>query len=123
MKEEDIFNTNPIISTVICSILGIALIGDLTAQEQNALGNWLMLIAQELVTNAASQIIIQTRTTPPVLNINSKKVKKKYNPLFYDIETLKKVLESINPDSYKECINLFNKSFSKINEEINKLKN
>ncbi len=123
MKEKDLFQTNPIVSTTICSIIGIALVGDLTSQEQMALGNWLMLIAQELVTNATSQNIIQSRTNPPIININSKEVKSIYNPLVYDIKTLMEVLKSTNPSSYKECINLFNKSFSKINEEINKLKN
>lgn len=123
MKEKDLFQTNPIVSTTICSIIGIALVGDLTSQEQMALGNWLMLIAQELVTNATSQNIIQSRTNPPIININSKEVKSIYNPLVYDIKTLMEVLKSANPSSYKECINLFNKSFSKINEEINKLKN
>ena len=33
-------------------ILGYLLIDDLTANEQNALGNWLMLVAQVLCTNA-----------------------------------------------------------------------
>ncbi len=33
-------------------IIGYLLIDDLTANEQNALGNWLMLVAQVLSTNA-----------------------------------------------------------------------
>lgn len=33
-------------------IVGYLLIDDLTANEQNALGNWLMLTAQVLCTNA-----------------------------------------------------------------------
>lgn len=33
-------------------IVGYVLIDDLTANEQNALGNWLMLVAQVLSTNA-----------------------------------------------------------------------
>ena len=33
-------------------IVGYLLIDDLTANEQNALGNWLMLVAQVLSTNA-----------------------------------------------------------------------
>ena len=38
--------------TIIACIIGFALIDDLTANEQNALGNWLMLMAQVLCTNA-----------------------------------------------------------------------
>lgn len=119
---QDIFTANPIVSTIVSAIIGLALIGDLTAQEQNALGNWFMLLAQVLVTNSTSQNIIQSRAQGPVLNINSKKVKSIYNPLFYDIKTLKEILKNINPDSYKECINLFSKSFNKISDELNKLK-
>ena len=33
-------------------VVGYLLIDDLTANEQNALGNWLMLTAQVLCTNA-----------------------------------------------------------------------
>ena len=33
-------------------LVGYLLIDDLTANEQNALGNWLMLVAQVLSTNA-----------------------------------------------------------------------
>ncbi|MGM9878826.1 MAG: hypothetical protein ACI31R_02240 [Bacilli bacterium] len=33
-------------------IVGYILIDDMTAKEQNALGNWLMLVAQVLSTNA-----------------------------------------------------------------------
>ena len=33
-------------------VVGYLLIDDLTANEQNALGNWLMLAAQVLSTNA-----------------------------------------------------------------------
>lgn len=123
MREKDLFQANPIVSTTICSIIGIALVGDLTAQEQMALGNWLMLIAQELVTNATSQSIIQSRTNPPIINLNSKKVKSIYNPLIYDIKTLVEVLKATNNDSFDECIDLFNKSFNKINSELDKLKN
>lgn len=123
MKEQDIFNTNPLVSTIICSIIGISLIGDLTTYEQNTLGNWLLLIGQELVTNAASQNLIQARAGPSSENINSKKVKSVYNPIIYDINTLIEVLKSTNYDSYKNCINLFDKSINKINEQINKFKN
>lgn len=38
--------------TLSAVIIGYLLIDDTTANEQNALGNWLMLIAQVLCTNA-----------------------------------------------------------------------
>lgn len=42
-------------------IVGYILIDDLTANEQNALGNWLMLVAQVLSTNAFYREVRQER--------------------------------------------------------------
>ena len=42
-------------------LLGYLLIDDLTANEQNALGNWLMLVAQLLCTNAYYKEVRQER--------------------------------------------------------------
>ncbi len=42
-------------------ILGYLLIDELTANEQNALGNWLMLTAQVLCTNAFYKQVIDER--------------------------------------------------------------
>ncbi len=123
MGEQDIFDTNPFVSTVAYTIIGLVLIGDLTAQEQNALGNGLMLTAQVLVTNAANQNVIQTRANPPFTNINSKRIKSVYNPLVYDIPTLMEVLKNMDPNGYNSSMDLIKKSINKMNEEINKLKN
>ena len=123
MKESELFNTNPIVSTTICSIIGLSLIGDLTAQEQNVLGNWLMLIAQELITNAASQGLIQNKLSNNQVNINSKNIKKAYYPFIYNINELYKVLNGENINQCKSTIDLFKKAINKINEEINKHQN
>lgn len=37
--------------TISAMVIGYLLIDDTTAEEQNALGNWLMLVAQVLCTN------------------------------------------------------------------------
>lgn len=42
----------PKVFTFSAIVVGYLLIDDTTANEQNALGNWLMLIAQVLCTNA-----------------------------------------------------------------------
>lgn len=43
-------------------VVGYLLIDDLTANEQNALGNWLMLTAQVLCTNAFYKQVQQERS-------------------------------------------------------------
>lgn len=45
-------------------VIGYLLIDDLTANEQNALGNWLMLIAQVLCTNAFYKQVQAERQNP-----------------------------------------------------------
>lgn len=45
-------NVPPKIFSLSAVAVGYLLIDDLTANEQNALGNWLMLTAQVLCTNA-----------------------------------------------------------------------
>ncbi len=45
-------NIPPKLFSLSAVAVGYLLIDDLTANEQNALGNWLMLVAQVLSTNA-----------------------------------------------------------------------
>lgn len=45
--------------------IGYLLIDDSTANEQNALGNWLMLVAQVLSTNAFYRALMQERGIEP----------------------------------------------------------
>ena len=42
-------------------IVGYLLIDDMTANEQNALGNWLMLVAQVISTNAFYKQVMTER--------------------------------------------------------------
>ncbi len=94
---EDLFKLNPKVSSAICLLIGYLLMDDLTSNEQNVLGNWLMLISQLLITTSASQALIERRVQGPVMNINSKEVKSLYNPIKYNIETLREILNEIYP--------------------------
>lgn len=64
-------------------VIGFLLIDDLTANEQNALGNWLMLVAQVLCTNAFYKQVEQERNTN---SLNDKET----------LEMLKKVVKAMN---------------------------
>lgn len=74
-------------------IVGYLLIDDLTANEQNALGNWLMLTAQVLCTNAFYKQVQQERGE-----------------------------EASHPISNEEGIRLLKKMVDALNEEIEQLK-
>ena len=94
-----LFTLNPKVSTALAVLIGYALLDDLNAQEQNVLGNWLMLIAQLIITNATSQQLIENYVLSAnnYININSAELKNNYSPLFYDIDKLREVINNLHP--------------------------
>ena len=58
-------NISPKTFSASAIIVGYLLIYNLTANEQNALGNWLMLTAQVLCTNAYYKQVQQERNIAP----------------------------------------------------------
>lgn len=49
--------------TISAVVVGLLLIPNLNAKQQNDLGNWLMLVGQVLCTNAARIAILKSNTT------------------------------------------------------------
>ncbi|MDD6224331.1 MAG: hypothetical protein PUB18_04950 [bacterium] len=58
-------NIPPKLFSISAVAIGYLLIDDSTANEQNALGNWLMLVAQVLSTNAFYRVLMQERGLEP----------------------------------------------------------
>ena len=54
-------NVDPKLFSFSAVIVGYLLIDDMTANEQNALGNWLMLTAQVISTNAFYRQVLEER--------------------------------------------------------------
>lgn len=75
-------------------VVGYLLIDDLTANEQNALGNWLMLMAQVLCTNAFYKQVQTERETYSSTNFtnedNIRLLRKMVDALNKEIDNLKK---------------------------------
>ena len=80
-------NINPKLFSLIAVVVGYLLIDDLTANEQNALGNWLMLVAQVISTNAFYRQVMQERGLEPKTNDYSK------NEITNMLEKMVKALE------------------------------
>lgn len=78
-------NINPKEFTISACIIGYLLIDNFNANEQNAIGNWLMLVGQVLETNASQLQVIQG-------NNQNNNVNNQNN----DIENIKKAIEIIN---------------------------
>ena len=58
-------NVPPKLFSLSAVVFGYILIDDMTANEQNAVGNWLMLVAQVLSTNAFYRAVMQERGLEP----------------------------------------------------------
>ena len=75
-------------------IIGYLLIDDTTANEQNALGNWLMLVAQVLCTNAFYKQVQAERSgtnnNPPNTEQTIIMIQKMVAAMNQEIENLKK---------------------------------
>ena len=62
--------------SIIAVAVGYACVGDYNANEQNSIGNWLILVGQYILTHAAQQQLIESRIENNNINSNSKKAKK-----------------------------------------------
>ncbi len=118
---DEIFNINPKVSTSIAFILGMILVSDLDTSEQNMLGNFIYLVGQTILTNAASQHLIEAHIDGQRANINSKEVKCAYNPLKYDMKKIRKILKQYYPNSSEEIM-ILQKAIKELNNKINQLK-
>lgn len=118
---QSLFTLNPKVSTALFTIIGFILIEDLSTLEQNVVGNWLMLTAQVVITNASSQQLIESYAAGSGININSNEVKSTYNPLFYDIETLQNILRTVKPNDMQNIFNSLHERLNKIEQIINEM--
>lgn len=111
-----LFTLNPKVSTALFTFIGFILIDDFNTLEQNVIGNWLMLTAQVIITNASSQQLIEQYAAGSTLNINSQKVKNTYSPVNYDIDTLRSIISQIHPEEMQILIEDLHERLSKIEE-------
>lgn len=106
-------NLDPKIYDISAVIVGFALIGNFTAAEQNAIGNWFITMGQILENNSAWQQVIESRITGNNININSKKCKETGNPYTEDEPWMK------NPQNSK--IDTLEKTMEIIQEQLKKM--
>ena len=92
---------SPKVFSASAIIVGYLLIDDMTANEQNALGNWLMLVAQVLSTNAFYKQVQDERK---------------------DNSTTKSNNTHHENNSYKDEVQILEKMVVALNQEIENLK-
>ena len=88
----------PKVFTFSAVVVGFILLDDMTANEQNALGNWLMLTAQVLCTNAVYKQVQQERaqsksqSQTPTPDETIRMMQKMINAMQKEIDEIKKSL-------------------------------
>ena len=98
-------NLDPKIYDISAIVIGFALIGNLTAAEQNAIGNWFITLGQVLENNSAWQQVIENRLNGYNVNINSQKSKQTGDP-FTDAEPWMKNPQNSKIDSLEKSIEI-----------------
>ena len=107
-------NINPTTYNLIAVAIGIVLVGDLNANEQNSLGNWFMLLGQYLATNASQQQLIESRIENNNININSKKSKSGNGPFTTD--------SNVSNQNQRGEVDFLLDAIDRIYEELNNIK-
>ena len=77
-------NVDPKIATVSAVLIGFALIGEFSAAEQSAIGNWFITIGQVIFGNSTWQQMIEERIKGDSININGPNFKQKGDPYVRD---------------------------------------
>lgn len=71
---------NPRLYVLSSLVIGYLLIDHFTANEQNAIGNWLMTVGQILEESCAFQQVMEERVQGNTVNINSEQFKNGGSP-------------------------------------------
>ncbi len=107
-------NIHPTTYNLIAVAVGLVLVGDLNANEQNSLGNWFELLGQYLETNAAQQQLIESRIENSNININSQKNKNGGGPFTTD--------SNASNQNQRREVDFLLDAIDKIYEELNNIK-
>lgn len=108
-------NIHPTTFNLLAVAVGIVLVGDLNANEQNSLGNWFMLLGQYLSTNSAQQQLIESRIENSNININSQKSKQGGGPFTTD--------SNVSNQTQRGEVDFLLDAIDRIYEELNSMKN
>ncbi len=83
-------NINPEIFTLTAVVVGLIIEDDFTASELNAIGNWLILVGQIVLTTAAERQLINNRIQSVYSTQGNEQ---NFGNLIREIENLKKEIE------------------------------
>lgn len=119
-------NIPPKVFSLSAVVVGYILIDDMTANEQNAVSNWLMLVAQVLATNAFYRSVMQERGLEPVGSTESGTTETGRNNSYTFAGTNGQSLGNINTNDNSdkdETLAMLEKMVSAMQTEIENIKN
>ncbi len=85
-------NISPKAFSFSAVVVGYLLIDDMTANEQNALGNWLMLVAQVISTNAFYKQVMAER------RMDNNNINNQNNSNINEIIMLEKMIKALKQE-------------------------
>ncbi len=85
-------NISPKAFSFSAVVVGYLLIDDMTANEQNALGNWLMLVAQVISTNAFYKQVMAER------GMDNNNINNQNNSNINEIIMLEKMIKALKQE-------------------------
>lgn len=111
-------NIPPKLFSLSAVAIGYILIDDSTANEQNALGNWLMLIAQVLSTNAFYRAVMQERGLEPRESTETGR----NNSYTFNNQYNNSNNNSYNQKDYNETLRMLKKMINALQQEVCEIK-
>lgn len=109
-------NIDPHVFTLIAVAVGYACVGDYNANEQNAIGNWVIMVGQYILTHAAQQQLIESRIENTNINVNSKRAKR--GGTFYTDNNQNK-----SNQNQRQEVDFLLETVEKMQKELEKIKN
>lgn len=106
-------NIDPHEYSITACFIGFLCVSNYNANEQNSIGNWLILVGQYILTHAAQQQLIESRIENNNINTNSKKYKRGTGGPYTNNED---GISNQNND-----LNLIKDALKKMQEELDKL--
>ncbi len=110
-------NVHPRIFSGSAVAVGYILIDDMTANEQNALGNWLMLIAQVLSTNAFYQQVQEERGNKLKNSTNSGK-STNYNGNYSNVNNTNSSNSNNEVDMLKKMVQALQQEIANLEKKL-----
>lgn len=107
-------NFDPGLFTLSAVAVGASLVGDFDSYEQNSIGNWIIMVGQYILTNAAQQQLIESVIHKNNVNINSRQAKK--GGSVYTDGNFKSNFDK------KDEIDMLLRAINNIEQELNKIK-